>query len=117
MTEEIRDRFGPLPPSVKLLCSVSSARSNASKLGIYEVRRQGGAVLLYGDAYNEQMVRKAVAALPGRVYYSARGKSYLAIDLKNGEEPLEPVFAVLDALREARSAETQKTETARGKES
>ncbi len=117
VTEEIRDRFGPLPPSVKLLCSVSSARSNASKLGIYEVRRQGGAVLLYGDSYNEQMVRKAVAALPGRVYYSARGKSYLAIDLKNGEEPLEPVFAVLDALREARSAETQKTETAGGKES
>ncbi len=110
VTEEIRDRFGPIPDPVKLLCSVSSARSNAARLGIYEIRRQGTAILLYGDNFSDLQIRNAVAELPGRVYYSARGKKYLAVDVKNGEDPIESVFAVLDVLRTTKQEEQEKRE-------
>ena len=100
VVEELRDRFGVLPECVRLLCSVSSARSNAARLGIYEIRQQKDSVLLYCDCLTNEQIKRAVGELPGRVYYAARGKKYLAISLLNDENPLEPIFKILDVLRE-----------------
>ena len=106
VVEELRDRFGPLPECVRLLCSVSSARSNAARLGIYDIRQQKDSVLMYCDCLTDEQIRRAVAAVPGRVYYAAKGKKYLAVSLLSGEDPLEPIFKVLDVLRD--TAQTEK---------
>ena len=98
--EELRDRFGPLPECVRLLCSVSSARSGAAKLGFYEIRQQKDSVLMYCDTLTDEQIKKAVSAIPGKVYYAAKGKKYLAVSLSGTEDPLDPIFRVLDALRE-----------------
>ncbi|MBQ8996178.1 MAG: transcription-repair coupling factor [Oscillospiraceae bacterium] len=111
VVEELRDRFGPLPEPVRLLCSVSSARANAARLGIYEIRQQRDSVLLYCDAFTSEQIKNAVSELPGRVYYAARGKKYLAIDLRTGEEPLESIFKILDVLRETAKQEKEKENT------
>ena len=106
VVEELRDRFGVLPECVRLLCSVSSARSNAARLGIYEIRQQKDSVLLYCDSLSNEQIKRAVAELPGRVYYAARGKKYLSINLLSGEDPLEAIFKIIDVLRE--TAENKK---------
>ena len=106
VVEELRDRFGVLPECVRLLCSVSSARSNAARLGIYEIRQQKDSVLLYCDSLSSEQIKRAVAELPGRVYYAARGKKYLSINLLSGEDPLEAIFKIIDVLRE--TAENKK---------
>ena len=106
VVSELRDRFGPLPECVRQLCSVSSARANAVKLGFYEIKSSNGAVLMYIEGLSEEALRAAAKALPGRVFYSARGKSYLTISDVDPQDPLEDVFAVLDALREAQTGVT-----------
>ena len=100
VVSELRDRFGPLPECVRLLCSVSSARANAAKLGFYEIRSSNGAVLMYKDDLTEEQLRAAAKALPGRVFYSARGKKYLTVSGASAEDPLDDIFTVLDVLRE-----------------
>ena len=79
---------------------MSSARANAAKLGFYEIKSSNGAVLMYIDKLPEESLRAAAKSLPGRVFYSARGKSYLTISDVDPQEPLEDVFTVLDALRD-----------------
>ena len=101
VVSELRDRFGPLPECVRQLCSVSSARANAARLGFYEIRGRNGSVLMYIDDLTDAQLRAAVKALPGRVYYSARGKKYLTISDTDDAAPLEDIFLVLDALRDA----------------
>ena len=76
------------------------------KLGFYEIKSSNGAVLMYIDGLSEEALRAAAKALPGRVFYSARGKSYLTISDVDPQDPLEDVFAVLDALREAQTGVT-----------
>ena len=104
VVSELRDRFGPLPECVRQLCSVSSARANAARLGFYEIRGRNGSVLMYIDGLSDAQLRAAVKALPGRVYYSARGKKYLTISDTDDGAPLEDIFLVLDALRDAAGA-------------
>lgn len=104
---ELKDRFGPLPEPVRLLCSVSSARANAARLGIYEIRQQKDTVLMYCDDYSTEQVKNAVSEIPGRVFYAAKGKKYLAISLKSGENPLDPIFKILDVLRETAAQEKE----------
>ena len=104
VVNELRDRFGPLPECVRQLCSVSSARANAARLGFYEIRGRNGSVLMYIDGLSDTQLKAAVKALPGRVYYSARGKKYLTISDTDDGAPLEDIFLVLDALRDAAGA-------------
>ncbi|MBR3355209.1 MAG: DEAD/DEAH box helicase, partial [Oscillospiraceae bacterium] len=108
VVEELRDRFGVLPECVRLLCSVSSARSNAARLGIYEIRQQRDSVMLYCDSFSNEQIKRAVGELPGRVYYAAKGKKYLAISLLSDENPLEAIFKILDVLRETEAKEKEK---------
>jgi hypothetical protein len=56
---------------------------------------------MYIDDLTDAQLRAAVKALPGRVYYSARGKKYLTISDTDDAAPLEDIFLVLDALRDA----------------
>ncbi len=99
VVSELRDRFGPLPECVRQLCSVSSARANAAKLGFYEIRHNRGAVLMYSDGLSDDQLRAAAKAIPGRVFYSAKGKKYLTISDVSAEDPLDDIFTVLDALK------------------
>ena len=101
VVSELRDRFGPLPECVRMLCSVSSARATAARLGFYEIKSRNGSVLMYIDGLSEDQLRAAVRTIPGRVFYSARGKKYLTISDTDAGDPLEDIFAVLDALRAA----------------
>ena len=106
VVSELRDRFGSIPECVRLLCSVSSARANAAKLGFYEIRSSNGAVLMYIDDLNEEQLKAAAKSIPGRVFYSARGKKYLTISDTPADDPLPDIFTVLDALRELKEKES-----------
>lgn len=63
--------------------------------------------MLYCDSFNNEQIKRAVAELPGRVYYAAKGKKYLAISLLNDENPLEAIFKILDVLRDTEIKEKE----------
>ena len=65
------------------------------------IKSRNGSVLMYIDGLSEDQLRAAVRTIPGRVFYSARGKKYLTISDTDAGDPLEDIFAVLDALRAA----------------
>ncbi len=104
VTAELEDRFGKMPECVRLLCEVSSCRAGAAKLGFTEIRDKGGSVLLYNEDLTPDQVKAAVKSIPGRVYYTARGRKYVAIERVGGEEPLDAIFKVIDAVRETAPA-------------
>ena len=104
VTAELEDRFGKMPECVRLLCEVSSCRAGAAKLGFTEIRDRGGSVLLYNEELTPDQVKAAVKSLPGRVYYTARGRKYVTIERVGGEEPLDAIFKVIDAVRETAPA-------------
>ena len=62
-------------------------------------------MFLYCDNFSEAQVAAAAKALPGRVYYTARGRKYITVaDIPaQDKDKLEPIFLVLDALRAAAS--------------
>ena len=61
---------------------------------------------MYIDDLNEEQLKAAARSIPGRVFYSARGKKYLTISDTPADDPLPDIFTVLDALRELKEKES-----------
>ncbi len=99
---ELRDRFGKAPACVNGLVTVSLLRARGGEAGLYEISQKEGAILLYGDNLDEASVRKAIKEAPGRAMYSAKGKSYIAVDSRYGE-PTDTVFAIINTLADCRT--------------
>ena len=98
--DELIDRFGEPPASVKGLIDVALIRNTAASLGIYEIKQQpSGSLLLYQHKIDMQQVSALTAAMRGRVLVNAAAKPYISVRL-NSEEPLDvlrQVFAILQA--------------------
>ncbi len=102
--DELIDRFGEPPEAVQGLIDVALLRNMAAGLGIYEVKQQADALLLYPKALDMAVGGRMTAALRGRVMISAGQKPYYAVKIKKGLSPL-------DCLREALEAATAAEET------
>ena len=87
-----------MPASVAGLVDISLVRVTAARAGVYEIGQKRDALILYSDTLNAQRVKLAVAALPGRVTVNTSAKPYLAVRLAPGDDPLEALRAVLEAL-------------------
>ncbi|MEG2233339.1 MAG: transcription-repair coupling factor [Oscillospiraceae bacterium] len=88
--DELRDRFGDVPESVSALVSVSLVRIMASRLGIYEVKqRDRESLLFYTDNIQNISVDDYIKKRLRRVLVSAKGKSYIAIEVKTDESPID----------------------------
>ena len=52
VTDELIDRFGEPPASVKGLLDIALLRNTASRLGITEVKQQGDSLLIYKQKFD-----------------------------------------------------------------
>ncbi len=91
--DELIDRFGDPPVSVLGLIDVAELRNLAAARGIYEIKQNGGSVLLYQKQISKEEISRLITRLNGRVLVSAGSKPYIAIRLQSGE--------VLEELKEA----------------
>ncbi len=100
--DELRDRFGDIPPSVEGLIEVSLCRNKASSLGIYEIGQRGDTIALYCDEINASLVLDISSILRGRVSVTSKGK--MSINIKklpeqNSLDTLKEIFEAVEACR------------------
>lgn len=94
ITDELIDRFGEPPVSVKGLIDVALMRNTASALGIKEITQRDDRIVLYPEALDMEMASSMAARLKGRVMVNAGTKPYISVKIAKGVDPI-------DALREA----------------
>ncbi len=99
--DELIDRFGEPPAAVQGLIDVALLRNMAAEMGIFEVKQQGDALLLYPKTLDMAVGGRLTAALKGQVMISAGKKPYYAIKMKKGLSPLDTLREALDAAAEA----------------
>lgn len=100
--DELRDRFGDIPPSVEGLIEVSLCRNKASALGIYEIGQRGDTIALYCEEINASLVLDISSVLRGRVSVNSKGK--MSINIKklpeqNSLDTLKEIFEAVEACR------------------
>ena len=101
--DELIDRFGEPPASVKGLLDVALLRNTAARLGITEVKQQGDSLLVYKEKFDVQEVGPLIKALGGRVLLSAGTKPYISVKMA-GQPPTQALGEILTAMEETSSS-------------
>ena len=106
--DELRDRFGDIPPSVDGLIEVSLCRNTASSMGIFEIGQRGDIIVLYCDDINASLVLDISSVLRGRVSVTSTGKKSINIKKLPGQNPLDTlkeIFGAVEAVRNNKEAD------------
>ncbi len=98
VTDELIDRFGEPPASVKGLIDVALMRNKAAAIGIYEISQKAGEIFMYGDSFDIGKVGAFAAKERGRVKFNAGAKPYVSVRIASGESPIDAMRAALNAL-------------------
>ncbi len=101
--DELIDRFGEPPASVKGLLDVALLRNTAARLGITEVKQQGDSLLVYKEKFDVQEVGPLIKALGGRMLLSAGTKPYISVKMA-GQPPTQALGEILTAMEETSSS-------------
>lgn len=95
--DELRDRFGVVPPSVDGLIEVSLCRNSASSIGIYEIGQRNDVIMLYCEEIDPSLVLDISGVLRGRVSVSASGKKSINVKKLPAQTPLDTLKEIFDA--------------------
>ena len=98
ITDELIDRFGDPPESVKGLIDVSLLRNKAASLGIKEISQRTDSLLFYPEVVDREAASRLAANLKGRVMLNAGAKPYIAVRVLKGEKPVDTMRLALDAM-------------------
>ena len=104
MTDELIDRFGEPPASVRGLLDIALLRNTAARLGITEVKQQGSSLLIYKQKFDVAEVGPLIQALGGRVLLSAGSKPYISVKMAN-QSPTQALAEVLKAMEQVASGQ------------
>lgn len=96
--DELIDRFGEPPESVKGLITVSLIRNSAMKHNIYEIKQRDDNLLLYCDSIDAQAVSLLAKAMKGRILVNASSKPYISVKIVKGEKPLDTLRLVMKLM-------------------
>lgn len=100
--DELRDRFGDIPPSVEGLIEVSLYRNTASSMGIYEIGQRGETIALYCEEINASMVLDISSILRGRVGVTSSGKKSINIKKLPNQNSLDTLKEIFEAVERTR---------------
>ncbi|MBQ3299357.1 MAG: transcription-repair coupling factor [Ruminococcus sp.] len=95
--DELRDRFGEIPPSVLGLIEIALIRNRANALGVYEIRQNEGSLLLYVREIKSPAVADLLISLNGKATLNAGQKPFLSVKCPKGEDSvavLKRVFRI-----------------------
>ena len=97
VTDELIDRYGDPPESVLGLIKVALLRNTAADNGIYEITQRANMLLLFVNEIDKQVLAR-LAVLKGRVMASASQKPYFSVRLKNGQNAIDCLVEIIEAL-------------------
>ena len=92
--DEFLDRYGDVPQSVMGLIDIALIRNRAASMGVYEIRQNDSAILLYLSDIRRKEVPELIGKMPGRAMLSASSKPYISVRLGKSEK----VLAILKAM-------------------
>ncbi len=98
--DELIDRFGDPPSSVKGLVDVALIRNSAAALGIGEISQRDDKVLFYPVKFDMGVASTIAANLKGRAMVSMGNKPYIAVKIDKGQKPLDTIRQVLEIIPE-----------------
>lgn len=98
VTDELIDRFGDPPASVKGLIDVALMRNTASSLGIKEIVQNEDRILLYPEALNMEMASAVAARMKGRVLLSAGSKPYFSVKIAKETDSISALRETLSIM-------------------
>ena len=96
--DELIDRFGEPPASVKGLIDVSLMRNTASRMGITEITQKNNEIVFSLSRVDMKMIGSLVSQMRGRVLLSAGQKPYLTVKIADQQTPLEAMRQILSAM-------------------
>ena len=99
--DELIDRYGEPPESVKGLITVSLIRNSAIRHKIYEIGQKGNTLMLYSDHISPGKVSPLIKAMRGRVVISATAKQYIAVKIANNENVLDLLRLIMSLMDKA----------------
>lgn len=100
--DELRDRFGDVPPSVEGLIEVSLCRNTASSLGIYEIGQRGETIALYCEEINTSLVLNISSVLRGRVGVTNTGRKSINVKKLPNQNSLDTLKEIFEAVEKTR---------------
>ena len=100
--DELRDRFGDVPPSVEGLIEVSLCRNTASSLGIYEIGQRGETIALYCEEINTSLVLNISSVLRGRVGVTNTGRKSINVKKLPNQNSLDTLKEIFEAVERTR---------------
>ena len=92
--DELLDRYGDIPQSVMGLIDIALVRNRAAGMGIYEIRQNDTALLLYLSDIRREEVPKLIGRMPGRAMLSAGGKPYISVRTAKNEKVIDTLKAL-----------------------
>lgn len=96
--DELIDRFGDPPASVKSLVDVALLRNTLAVNGINEVTQQGSSLLLYSNSISMDIVKKIIESLPKRVSVHSGKKSFISVKLCTDNSPISTLREIVAVL-------------------
>ncbi len=99
--DELTDRYGAPPKSVRSLVDVSLARVVAARLGVSEAAQVKDTLLLYSDKLDLAKLKPLFKDMGRRLLLSASGRPYLSVRILPGEKPVDVMNAVFKRMEES----------------
>lgn len=87
--DELIDRFGDVPKSVKGLIDIALVRSCAASLGIYEIKQLNGTINLYVKKIDMEQISKIIKGTKNKVMVNAGSKPHISIKIENNVNPID----------------------------
>ncbi len=100
--DELIDRFGEPPSSVKGLVDVSLLRNTAARMGINKISQKNDSLIFQQETFDLEMASYLAATLKGRIMVNMGKDPYLASRVLKGEKPVDAMAIVLNAMDEFR---------------
>ncbi len=100
--DELRDRFGDIPPSVEGLIEVSLCRNKASAMGIYEIGQRGDIIALYCDEIDSSLVLDLSSVLRKRVTITSTGRKSINVKKLQDQTSLDTLKEIFETVESTR---------------
>lgn len=92
--DELIDRFGDPPASVRGLIDVALIRNTAAAWNIYEIKQHADTLLLYQHNVDMQQVASLVNRFKNRVMVNAGAKPYISVKMESGSTPIDTLTEI-----------------------
>jgi transcription-repair coupling factor (superfamily II helicase) len=96
LRDELRDRFGPVPPPVEGLFRAVAVRMAAEAAGVPEVNAEVGRIVLRWPRYDRSRVSTALSVAGFRPSF---GSNQVRIAVAAGRDPVDVALRALAALK------------------